>query len=55
MRVYKFRCRKFGLKALSEERIKIAEFSNLNDPFDLRPFKMTDESHSRVLGTIVSG
>jgi Protein of unknown function (DUF2971) len=45
MRVYKFLTEKFALKVLSEHKIKISEFSDMNDPFELMGLKLstTDE------------
>jgi len=45
MRVYKFLSEKFGLKSLSEKRIKISEIHELNDPFELIPFDLGDRKH----------
>lgn len=42
MRVYKFLCAKFGLKVVKEHRIKISEVTDLNDPFELIPFDLSD-------------
>jgi hypothetical protein len=42
MRVYKFLCAKFGLKSLEERRLKISTLSDLNDPFELLPYEMSD-------------
>jgi hypothetical protein len=41
MRVYKFLNAEFGMKSLREKRLKISIFDDLNDPFDLLPYKMT--------------
>jgi len=45
MRVYKFLNDHFGLKSLSEKRIKISEIHELNDPFELIPFDLGDRRH----------
>lgn len=37
MRVYHFLNREYGLKDLSERRLKIATFDDVNDPFELLP------------------
>jgi hypothetical protein len=42
MRVYKFLSRNFGLKVMRERRIKISEIHDLNDPFELVPFDLSD-------------
>ena len=45
MRAYKFLNEHFGLKSLSEKRIKISEIHELNDPFELIPFDLGDRRH----------
>jgi hypothetical protein len=45
MRVYKFLNEHFGLKSLSERRLKISTLPDLNDPFELLPYTMTDRNH----------
>lgn len=40
MRVYKFLSSHFALKSLSEKRLKISRFDDLNDPFDLIPYNL---------------
>ena len=42
MRVYKFLNAEFGLRVLRERRLKIAEINDLNDPFELIPFDLSD-------------
>ena len=42
MRVYKFLDAHFGLKTLYEQRLKISKIDDLNDPFELLPFDLTD-------------
>jgi hypothetical protein len=42
MRVYKFLSKRFGLKSLYERRLKQSRVHELNDPFELRPYDMTD-------------
>jgi hypothetical protein len=44
MRVYKFLDLVFGLKALREKRLKISTVEDLNDPFELLPYEMTNRS-----------
>jgi hypothetical protein len=44
MRVYKFLDSHFGMKTLAEKRLKISTLDDLNDPFDLLPFEMTDKT-----------
>jgi len=48
MRVYKFLPAKFALKTLYERRLKISTFEDLNDPFDLTPFRMSDKIRRRA-------
>lgn len=43
MRAYKFLDQKFGLKSLSERRLKISTLHDLNDPFELLPYEMSSE------------
>jgi hypothetical protein len=35
VRVYKYLCAKFALKTVVEQRMKISEFADMNDPFEL--------------------
>jgi hypothetical protein len=49
MRVYKFLDTHFGLKSLSEKRLKISMLSDLNDPFELIPYDISDREHRRAL------
>jgi hypothetical protein len=42
MRVYKFLCKKFALDNLTKRRIKISEYSDMNDPFELRGVALSD-------------
>ena len=42
MRAYKFLTAEFGLKGLSEKRLKLSRINELNDPFELRPYDITD-------------
>jgi hypothetical protein len=44
MRVYKFLDAHFGLKSLREKRLKISTLDDLNDPFELLPYEMTDRA-----------
>ena len=45
MRVYKFLDAHFGLKSLSEKRLKISTLPDLNDPFELLPFELSNRVH----------
>jgi DUF2971 family protein len=42
MRVYKFLSKRFGLKGLNERRLKQSRIHELNDPFELAPYDLTD-------------
>jgi hypothetical protein len=42
MRVYKFLDKHFGLKSLYERRLKQSRIHELNDPFELTPYDLTD-------------
>ena len=50
MRVYKFIGPKWGIDNLKNRHVKIGEFPDLNDPFELLPFVFPDaESEEAVL------
>lgn len=49
MRVYKFMDAKFGLKTVTEKRLKISRIEDLNDPFELIPYNLTNKHHRRIL------
>jgi hypothetical protein len=42
MRIYKFLNSCFGLMALANRRMKISEIHELNDPFELCPYDLSD-------------
>jgi hypothetical protein len=42
MRAYKFLDERFGLKSLYERRLKQSRIHELNDPFELAPYDLTD-------------
>jgi hypothetical protein len=44
MRAYKFLSKQFGLKSLYEGRLKQSRIHELNDPFELAPYDLTDPS-----------
>jgi len=44
MHAYKFLDANFGLKSLYERRLKQSRVSELNDPFEQRPYDLTDAS-----------
>jgi len=43
MRLYYYTAKQWGMKSLWEKRLKIAEYADLNDPFELLPFEQTDK------------
>ena len=49
MRAYKFLDEKFGIKSLQEKRLKISVLDDLNDPFELLPYEMTDRNKRSAL------
>ncbi len=49
MRAYKFLDAEFGLKSLRERRLKISTLHDLNDPFELLPYEMSDRNHRSAL------
>ncbi len=49
MRAYKFLDAQFGLKSLQEQRLKISTLDDLNDPFELLPYEMTDRNRRSAL------
>lgn len=44
MRVYKFLTAHFALKSLYEKRLKISTIQDLNDPFELIPYDLSDKA-----------
>jgi hypothetical protein len=42
MRAYKFLDKRFGLKSLYEKRLKQSRIHELNDPFELAPYDLSD-------------
>jgi hypothetical protein len=49
MIAFKFLSAHFGLKTLSERRIKISRVNELNDPFELTPFDLRDRRLRRAM------
>ena len=43
LRLYHYTTLDFGQKAISQSRLKIARILELNDPFDMKPFRLNDE------------
>src|SRR5271155_4121200 len=48
MRAYKFLDEKYGLKSLEEKRLKQSRIPDLNDPFELIPYDLTDPNFRKV-------
>jgi hypothetical protein len=49
MKVYKFLDSKFGLKSITERRLKISRFDDLNDPFELIPYNLKNRNQRWAL------
>jgi Protein of unknown function (DUF2971) len=49
MRVYKFLDSHFALQSLSEKRLKISKFEDLNDPFELIPYNLSNQGQRWAL------
>lgn len=45
MRAYKFLNQQYGLKSLDERRLRRTRINELNDPFELRPYDLTNPMH----------
>lgn len=45
MRAYKFLDANFALKSLSERRLKISTLQDLNDPFELIPYELSNRTN----------
>ena len=54
MRVYKFLSKRFAFEALRNRRLKISQLSDLNDPFDLLPFDVSEPKLRRFLEMTMS-
>jgi hypothetical protein len=54
MRAYRFLNEKFGLISLREKRLKISLLDDLNDPFELLPYEMTDPNRRIALRRTVT-
>ena len=54
MRLYYYTAKQWGMKSLWEKRLKIAEYGDLNDPFELLPFSQTDQEERKHINQIVS-
>jgi hypothetical protein len=49
MLAYKFLTAEFGLKSLREKRLKLSTVDDLNDPFELLPYDMTDRKNRGIV------
>jgi hypothetical protein len=49
MRAYKFLDETFAMKSLREKRLKISILEDLNDPFELLPYQMTNRNRRTAL------
>lgn len=57
MRLYYYTAKQWGMKSLWERRLKIAQYAELNDPFELLPFRQDDKearTHIRMVEKILS-
>jgi Protein of unknown function (DUF2971) len=57
MRLYYYTAKQWGMKSLWEKRLKIAQYADLNDPFELLPFRQTDKEareHIKVVVRVLS-
>jgi hypothetical protein len=53
MRLYYYTAKQWGMKSLWEKRLKIAEYADLNDPFELLPFQQADKDAQSLLKKVV--
>lgn len=49
MRAYKFLESRFALESIQKRRLKISQIADLNDPFELFPFELTDKLWRQTL------
>ena len=57
MLLYYYTAKQWGMKSLWEKRLKIAKYADLNDPFELLPFRQTDKearAHIKMVVGILS-
>lgn len=45
MKIYKFLDARYGLKSILERRLKISRLHELNDPFELIPYDLSNQKH----------
>nr|WP_315495245.1 DUF2971 domain-containing protein [uncultured Rhodoferax sp.] len=48
MRLYYYTAKQWGMKALWEKRLKVSEYEQLNDPFELLPFQLKSEADAEL-------
>jgi hypothetical protein len=48
MKVFKFFSNEYGLQALKLQRLKVATFNDLNDPFELLSFGLSNKTHRNL-------
>ncbi len=48
MILYYYTAKQWGMKSLWEKRLKIAEYNDLNDPFELQPFDQTEDENRKL-------
>lgn len=53
MRLYYYTAKQWGMKSLWEKRLKIAQYADLNDPFELLPFIQTDQQARTLTRKVV--
>jgi len=53
MRLYYYTAKQWGMKSLWEKRLKIAQYADLNDPFELLPFRQTDKEAREHIKMVV--
>src|SRR5215470_3036284 len=51
-RLYHFTTAKFAMDDLRNRRLKIAQFDDLNDPFELKSVNLCDPNHARAFDGI---
>jgi len=49
MRVFYFTSAKWGLESIKKARLKVSDFSNVNDPFELLGIEMRDKNVRRAM------
>lgn len=54
MRLYYYTAKQWGMKSLWEKRLKIAEYADLNDPFELLPYEQTDKNAREYTKKVVN-